>query len=474
MPNPIFIIVLVIVIYLSLVSFFDYFRGLKSFFSYLMVAGFLKRLMSAFGQPSGLEYSLFVGFSLVLFSSVLLGFIFRRPAPDNPLLSPRHRTVWILYFTLLLLLAIGLFRSPFPLTGSVATFVVAFSWMIAFPMGFELKRKQVIEVIRLFVITAVPISLYGLFQFFHGPFWFEMSSVDQFSAVSDWETGSFRRGTPTYDSFEPQAVHLVTAFLFAGWRPLRLPKWGGTLLRILILMALVVSGNRGGLLLLTFAFILYLVYRLRVDMTQLKSSLAMAFLVVCIGTLNLLYVPFQDFADEVGPVLGAGSGDDFRERLGAVYTMSARMVGRQNAIEHASLFGVGTGYNYAAGTIRNKPGFTESEWYLPGSAEGGLWSHDLIGEMLIDLGLLGVAVFLILCLTYIRRTASKAPSDDEDAKLLAGLSAIFLSAFATAAILGGSYFWNRQGAFLWMMAGFCLSLVTNKSSSQHFSAYRRP
>lgn len=124
--------------------------------------------------------------------------------------------------------------------------------------------------------------------------------------------------------------------------------------------------------------------------------------------------------------------------------------GRVNALENVSLLGVGTGYSHATGMIRNEPGFTEAEWYLPGSAEGGLWAHDVIGEMLIDLGLLGVAVFLLLCFTYIRRTASKTPTDHTEAKLIAGLSVIFLSAIATAACwCGRSEPWSATPNTSW-------------------------
>jgi hypothetical protein len=460
MPNPVFIIVFIFIICFSIISLSDYFRGLKVFFVYLMVAGFLKRFMNLFGTPSGLEYSVFVGFSLILLSSVIVGFILRKQTSEKTTVLKKQPVIWYLYVVMLVLLFVGIFRSPLPLIASFVTFLVPYYWMLAFPIGFGLKKDQVIQVIRLFVITAIPILLYGLFQFFHGPFQFEISSVDRFSAVSDWETGSFRRGTPTYDSFEPQAVHLVTAFLFAGWRPLRLPKYVAPVVRILVLVALVVSGNRGGLLLLASALVLYLAYRLKVSRWRLRSSLVIGLLTVFFVALNFLYVPFQDILEETEPVFASGSGTDFQERLGAIYTISARLDGRLSAMENLSLLGVGTGYNYATGTIRNKPGFSKAESYLPGSTVGaGAWSHDLLGELIIEQGIVGLAVFLALCFTYVRRTTSVVPSDHVDAKLLAGLSAIFLSAIATAAVLGGSYFWNRQGAFLWMMAGFSLSPV---------------
>lgn len=466
MPNPVFIIVLVSIGYWSIFSMSDYFRGLKAFFVYLMVAGFLKRFMNVFWIPSGLEYSVFVGFSLILFSGVMVGFIVRKHTLNKTLVLQNRPMIWYLYLILFVLLIVGIFRSPLPLTASIVTFLVPFYWMLAFPIGFALGKEEVTQLIRLFVITAIPISLYGLFQFFHGPFQFEISSVDRFSAVSDWETGSFRRGTPTYDSFEPQAIHLVTAFLFAGWRPLRLRKYVAPVVRILVLVALVVSGNRGGLLLLASALVLYLAYRLKVSRWRLRSSLVIGLLTVFFVALNFLYVPFQDILEETGPVFASGSRTDFQERLGTIYTISARLDGRLNAMENLSLFGMGTGYNYATGTILNKPGFDEAESHLPGSTVGaGAWSHDLLGELIIEQGIVGLAVFLALCFTYVRRTTSVVPSDHVDAKLLAGLSAIFLSAIATAAVLGGSYFWNRQGAFLWIIAAFCLSLVGRKSFS---------
>lgn len=87
MPNPVFLIVLLFIAYASIISVTDYFRGLKIFFCYLMLAGFLKRLMSVFGTPSGIEYSLFVGFALILFTSVLLGFILQKK-------HDRHYSPW--------------------------------------------------------------------------------------------------------------------------------------------------------------------------------------------------------------------------------------------------------------------------------------------------------------------------------------------------------------------------------------------
>jgi hypothetical protein len=460
MPNPVFIIVFIFIICFSIISLSDYFRGLKVFFVYLMVAGFLKRFMNLFGTPSGLEYSVFVGFSLILLSSVIVGFILRKQTSEKTTVLKKQPVIWYLYVVMLVLLFVGIFRSPLPLIASFVTFLVPYYWMLAFPIGFGLKKDQVIQVIRLFVITAIPISLYGLFQFFHGPFQFELSSAETFSALTNWEQGTFRRGTPTYDSFEPQAVHLVTAFMFADWRPLQLPMYVAPVVRILVLVALVVSGNRGGLLLLASALVLYFAYRLKVSRLRLRSSLVIGLLTVFFVALNFLYVPFQDILEETGPVFASGFGTDFQDRLGAIYTISARLDGRLNALENLSLLGVGTGYNYATGTIRNKPGFSKAESYLPGSTVGaGAWSHDLLGELIIEQGIVGLAVFLALCFTYVRRTTSVVPSDHVDAKLLAGLSAIFLSAIATGAVLGGAYFWNRQGAFLWMMAGFSLSPV---------------
>ena len=453
MPNPIFIIVALFILWSASKSLYNYFWGLKALFAYLAVAGFLKRAMFIFGIPSGFEYTVFVGFPLILFVSLLFGsFSQRNYAKERKTNDNRIGKFKLLYIVFVLLLFVGLFRNPLPLQVSLVPFLTSVFWLLSFPIGLKLKEKQISELIHFFVWSSIPIALHGIFQFFYGPFGFELDSVKTVSSVSEWGTGTFFRTIPLYDSFESEAIHMVIAFLFARTSSKNLSVPTAFFVRLLVIVTLIVSGNRGGFVLLFIAILFLFIYKYKHLTIRLRSFILTATFMVLIFLLTIFYIPFSETISAVANL--SSGGTDFAMRLGTLNTFFDRLVGRQNAINNLSLFGVGTGYQNAH-LVLNKQGFENVN--IDFIKESGVWAHDLLGETMIEQGIIGAIILGAMFWLFIQLTSKSATAIGQHRNFLYGLSAIFLSAAATGSILGGSYFWGRHSVFLWIAAGFCIS-----------------
>ncbi len=405
-------------------------KGLMSFLFYLQIAGVLKRLIT-FYEPGIIQlvgYNFIVGLQYVLFSCILFSSI-RKDAFER--LTSRGIAF---FFVMLSLVVISFYNSRLTLLFATLLFVLNFFPMFSYYIGKAISRTSFGKILTFLFYTSFIHIGYCLLQFFIGPFAFEVVFLETKSALLDVSTGEFFRSVPLYDNIEPLYVHFLVVFSFAGSRGNRfkLNFRNRILYRLAIFAAIFVMGNRSGLILLIFVVLFEYFHHL-----FKRRVFLLAFVVSVILSLNVFYATLFSFIDENAIELFSDS--DFSKRLGTLGTYSDRLVGRKNATEHLNLLGHGLG---SSGLITSV--FENKFEGHKDIKDPNLWAHDLVGEMMIDFGLIG-SLFLLY---YIIRNVVRLNDAEETC------FRIVLSLFLVSCLIGSSLFLGRSAYLLFLVIGF--------------------
>lgn len=407
--------------------------GLIYFLFYLQFSGFFKRLLLYF-EPGVIQvvgYNFIVGIQYLLFSCILASSI-RKDALNR---FTKASIFFSIGITFLFLISVG--QSRFSIELCLILLVLNFYPMASYYIGKAISPETFQRVLKFLFFTSFIHVFYCLYQFFFGPFAFEMFFLEDKSSLVDVSTGDFFRSVPLYDNIEPLYVHFLVVFTFASpaGNLFGLSRQKAWVYRFLIFLAIFVMGNRSGLMLLGFV-LLFDFYKNALT----KKWVLYAGVFFIIVSLNIFYKALFSVIDDT--TIELVSNSDFSNRLGTLGTFSDRLVGRKNATEQANLLGHGLG---SSGLITAV--FENKYNSVPNTGADfknhSIWAHDLIGEMLIDFGLLGVAFFLFFILRniYFLKQIDEASFQ------------IVLSLFLVSCLIGSSLFIGRSAYLLFLIMG---------------------
>ncbi len=421
MLNPIFWLISIFVFYIIMISLTKWEKGILFFFFYIQFAGFFKRIMLSMGYVNNVLYNFFVGYQyLILFSLIVGAIIFKN---RNNLKSNSFISMWVIVFILLLI--ISSFLSPYSLNDVIFVSILHyFPLFILLPSQF-LSKEYLNKLLSLWYYTAPIHIFYQIFQYFHGPFSFELNFLLTKSSLSHSFDSSFVRGIPLYDNVEPLYLHLtIVAVLILSKRKTIV----SFVYLFLLLLSVVQTGNRGGVLIVVGGMLLFTYLK-----TQLpfRKSLVLFSSVFIIFSLNF----FSDFLWHITQLgsINLGNSDFFR-RLGTLGTFSDRLMGRQIAFEHISLFGHGFGTSgFAMNTLRNKG--LDATLY-----DRSIFAHDLIGEIILDFGIIGLFVFMILLWKIYKKLNTKY-----------FFYSVITSSFLISSLIGSSLTFGRSAYFVFLL-----------------------
>lgn len=416
--------------------------GIIYFLFYLQFSGFLKRLLLYF-EPGVIQivgYNFIVGIQYLLFSCILVSSI-RKDALNRITKSSIFFSVGI---TFLFLVSIS--QSRFSIGLCLILLVLNFFPMLSFYIGKAISAETFQRILKFLFFTSFIHVFYCFYQFFFGPFAFEMFFLEDKSSLVDVSTGDFFRSVPLYDNIEPLYVHFLVVFAFASpaGNPFSLSKKSAWIYRFLIFLAILVMGNRSGLMLLGFV-LLFEIYK----NTLARKAVFYTGVFFIIISLNIFYKALFSVIDDT--TIELVSNSDFSTRLGTLGTFSDRLVGRKNATEQANLLGHGLG---SSGLITAV--FENKYNSVPNTGADFknhfIWAHDLIGEMLIDFGLLGTAFFLFFIL---RNTYSIKENNEASFQIV-------LSLFLVSCLIGSSLFIGRSAYLLFLIMGHHIKRPVNE------------
>ncbi len=443
MLNPVFLVVILLTLIFSFYSLSNWKLGLIVFFGYMQFFGILKRIILFIGLDNTL-YNILVVSQYIFLLSIILGAV-RDP---NKSKKPSDKVrLWVILFTLMLLISMVI--SPFGVGISVSLGVIQYFPLFIIIVGQFLDTRQVDDIKALLIKTSPIHALYQIYQFLFGPFSFELSFIDTKSSVTNFSEGDFIRGIPLYDSVDPLYLHFTLVFLF-------LLKGRKSFLSItnmtLILVALILIGNRSGLVILLLGVFIWLLLEWKIPQ---RKFILTSFIIVIVSTLNIFGFLLMDVITSLEAI--SISQSDLGTRWGSLGTYSDRIIGRQKASENVTLFGKGIGSSgLAASTLSNKGLSYES-------TTSDLFAHDLVGELILDFGIVGLLIFAFLIWSLIKYSL--------DNKTDTPFLAMILGSFLASSLLGGSFTYGRAGYFVFLFAGFLLNKQKGYSKNQELPNY---
>jgi len=431
--NPLYLIVMAIVTWGCFTSLRNWKRGLLWFFLYLQFAGFLKRLIYGLAPIANFQYNLLVGSQLIWFLCCCAGALLVLPPPR----LTKWSRVWLVVFGLQFLVSVTI--SFLPATACLTVGLLQYTPLLGLLIGQRIDNALLNRFYSLLVNTLPFHLAHQVYQFIWGPFGFERKFMLERSSLAAFNAGDFTRYIPLYDSAEPLTIHLAIAAIVLAGRRGSLPK----LLVTGILTAALMSGMRSVFsavsLALFFRWLICSTMRRRWKWTFVLGTSTFSALFLTIFSAQLARIIDYAVDMDLKPSTSA-----FIARLGTIGTYSDRVLGRMNAFEHLSLFGHGYGASrVTAGVLKNK-GFDEAT----GSASE-TFAHDLIGEWVLDFGLIGlimlVYLFVHTLFPIVTRTQYAVPS------------AVVLGMFNTAVLLGSQLIFGRSGFFVFLLMGYLIA-----------------
>lgn len=427
MINPVFWISVFFSLAASVYSLFDWKKGLIVFFLYIQVAGVLKRLMVWMGGVSNLEYNVYVGLEFVLLLSVVAGLLLSR-TKDRAFFD-KFATYWVVALTIVILFSI--IRSVYPLRDAVTVSLLNYVPIVAIFCGEAADKGLMDKLKKMWVATAPVHALYEIEQFFAGPFAFEKYFLETKNSLSGAVAAGFYRGIPLYDNAEVLYIHFAIALvvILTNRR-----SFAGYLTIALILTATVMTGNRGGILIIFFAALLMKVYGSKLPY---REALSLGLFLGVLFGLDLFGGILLSYVNNLIQINVGNSS--FAERLGTLGTLVPRIVGRENALQNLTLLGLGFGTSGLSMAVLVNKGMNYTQ------VNRELYAHDLFGGILLDFGVVGAVVFFSLVFRVLREAARDRAAASE--------SAIVISSILVSVMLGGSYTLARSGFLVWFFAG---------------------
>jgi len=439
MLNPVFLLLILLSLFFSFYSISNWKLGLLVFFIYTQFFGILKRLILFIGL-NNFSYNLLVVSQYVFLLSIIVGAI----RSKNKIKSNGRVPFWFASFSCVLLISILI--SPFGLGIAIPLAVIQYFPIFIIIVGQFLEEKQVADLKSLLMKTAPIHAVYQIYQFFFGPFGFELAFAETKSSITNFAEGDFVRGIPLYDSVDPLYIHFGLVFLLLLKAKKNAFSYANMLL---IIIALVLIGNRSGLIILFMGVFVWCLLEWKIPKRKLILS---SFILLIVASLNIFGYLLMDVITNIESLNISRS--DFGARLGSLGTYSDRIIGRQKASQNITFFGKGLGSSgLAAATLANK-GFDYD------TSARDLFAHDLVGEIILDLGIAGLLVFALLIWSLIKYCTYNR----EDSPFLA----MILSSFLASSLLGGSFTYGRAGYFVFLFAGFLLN-KRKLPTSKHIS-----
>lgn len=431
MPNPIFLVTILLTLVCSFYSLTNWKLGLLVFFVYTQFFGIIKRIILSLGLDN-FSYNVLVVSQYIFLLSIIMGVL---RDPSKPVKSNGRVRVWVMLF--LLALFISILISPYGLGISLSLSVIQYFPIFIIIIGQYLEPRQIEDLKTLFIRTAPIHALYQIYQFFFGPFGFELSFIDtKYSVITAFQD-DFMRGIPLYDSVDPLYLHFALVFLLLlkGRK-----NFYSYLNMFLIIIALIVIGNRSGLILLFLATFIWLLLEWKIP--RRKFVLA-AFTLLIVTSLNIFGYLLLDVIRSVESINISQS--DFGARLGSLGTYTERIIGRQKASDHLTVFGMGLGSSgLAVSTLANKGLNYEA-------SNNDFYAHDLVGEIMLDFGIVGLVLFSVLIWNLLKYSINIR----DDTPFLA----MILSSFLTSSLLGGSFTYGRAGYFVFLFVGYLFNKI---------------
>jgi hypothetical protein len=443
MLNPLFWIALIITIGLCYTSLVNWKLGLILFFIYIQFFGIVKRII-LFISLDNLFYNLLVGLQYVFMVCIIVGMIGDRHKWEN---SSRYTGNWVLFLTLVLFISISF--SSLGLGTAVMLAVIQYFPVYIIMVGPRLEGKLLNDLKKILIKMAPVHALYQIIQFIWGPFAYDLDFVEGKSSVTDAFEGDFMRGVPLYDSADPLYLHFAIVFVIL----LKGKKTAASWLNMsLIITSLILMGNRSGLILLALAVFIWKIIEWK---SANKKIVLGVFIFLTLATLNIFSYLLLDVIDTLG-ALQLGQSD-LASRWGQLGTFTDRIVGRKIATDNITLFGMGLGSSgLGASTLANK-----GVGYDGGMND--IHAHDLLGEIILDFGIVGVIIFAAL----IWKVYKNSISINEDSPFLA----VILASILASSLLGGSFTYGRAGYFVFLFAGYLLRKNQNQHSYQEKLGY---
>lgn len=443
MLNPVFWCVILVTLIFSFYSLSNWKLGLLIFFIYTQFFGIVKRIILFIGLDN-FAYNVLVVAQYIFLLSIIIGSVTNS---SNKIKTNGRSAVWISFFTLILLISILI--SPYGLGISVTIGIIQYFPVFIILVGQYLEPRQIDDLKNMLIKTAPIHALYQVYQSFFGPFGFELSFVDTKYSMTNAVDGDFIRGIPLYDSVDPLYLHFALVFLLLLKGRKNLFSYANM---FLIVLALILIGNRSGLIILFFSVLVWFILEWE---TPRKKIILATLTIVTVSSLSIFGYLLLDFIRSVESINISQS--DLGARLGSLGTYTERIIGRQNASDHLSLFGMGIGSSgLAASTLANKGLDYEA-------ANSDIYAHDLVGEVMLDFGIVGLVLFAALVWTLFKYSINNR----EDAPFLA----LVLASILASSMLGGSFTYGRAGYFVFLFAGYLLNKIHTRRSMGVIPSY---
>jgi hypothetical protein len=430
--NIFFIIYTFGFLFLAIYSLFNWEMALYIFFVLIQFTGFLKRFIFQFGMTN-FEYNFLVAVQYV-FILVLISVCLKENFKCK--LSNNFFIFWLVVMMLLFFLSIVF--SPFGLFVSMSLFMLQYFSIFFLIPGFFLSKSYLFKILKMLVYTAPIHAVYEIQQFLFGPFNFEINFMNNKSAIIDSGQGDFFRGIPLYDNVEPLYIHYCICILFIlSFKQL---SFKNIFLISIIFIAVILMGNRSGILLLLLGLLIWLFLKAKFIN---KKIILFVFSLIMLASLNVFSYLFYDLIDDIGYNFNVGD-TDFSQRLGTLGTFSDRIIGRQNAFDNLSILGLGMGSSGLGLSVLANKGLGFSK------VNHSLFAHDLIGELLLDIGIIGALVFVSIFFYIIYYFKYDSLNNI--------FMATVLSSLLLGSLLGGSLTYGRAGFYVFFFLGILFQL----------------
>jgi hypothetical protein len=339
-------------------------------------------------------------------------------------------------------------NSPSLLVGFVGLKTYFLYAPVAFILPYAFKsREQLFDLIRRYLIMAIPVAVLGFVQIMAGP----ESSLNTYVSYSEdveavgvpfGSANDIVRTSGTFSFISGYAVFLsFVAFLAIGFnmaRGWRLKNNIAPLLALtLVVGAMFTTGSRGPvyILLLTGPIILGMAMASRVLPPQTAMRLFVLLPVMAIVAVNLSPRAFEGFAYR------ATTGDTTLERV------SSPVYQTIGVLSEAPALGMGIGATHSSALVIMG---TDEPWWL-----NGITPEDELARVTAELGLIGLMLnFFLRCLIAAFALRCARSFRDPAYRALGIVLAVHLALGIWVAIINnataGLYYWGALGLVLAM------------------------
>ncbi len=440
--NPVFLAAIFVMLAGVVLAYFRPFTGFLCYLVAIQVVDYFKRLLLAFGNPSLIEwYGILLLPDLVLFA-VLVGVL----AAGERRSAERARGRKYLAVASGLCLYAGWYTvrtvwTAAPMVNTVGKWKLVVPYFICFYIGQRLlvSKGALCSMLKVLGVSIGAAALYGLYQFFFGLTSFEHRWLFEGYTSLDTSTLLYGEGVPRAFSFYSDAdtfastlacigtLLLFSRRMFGRW------WWNSLALLGLIGGGLAATVVRAGWLHAFFGGVAYF-------WTQSRARTVRK-IVVLLGLVGFLVA-----AGWWAISSAAGLDIPFLARAVTLGTYNARTTGYRNMLEMGIAgFIAGEGVATMPGSVKDLSG---------GRADEGFVGHDLISDLLYELGWIGLGLFMFV---IVRTLTGRSP--DFLGEMGPALKYIVWSIPVIAALFGGSLLVVRPvTTLLWASAGMlCVS-----------------